>query len=44
MDLKFNTTVTKTLTIKVGKFWGLIGMFEEVTEKKLIGSVFLPPS
>ena len=42
MALKFYTTVAKELKLKVRKFWGLITMFVEVTEEKLVGSL-LPP-
>ena len=42
MDLKFSTSVTKRLKLKVRKFWGLISTFVEVTEKK-IGRGPFPP-
>ena len=36
MDLKFYTSVAKGLKLKVRKFLGLIPLFVEVTEEKLI--------
>ena len=33
--LKFYTSLLKGLKLKVGKFWGLIPMFVEVTGEKL---------
>ena len=41
MNLKFYTSVAKGLKLKVGKSWGLIPTFVEVTEGKLVGGV--PP-
>ena len=41
-NLKFYTSVTKGLKIKVRKFWVLIHMFVEVTGEKLVGGA--PPS
>ena len=35
--------MAKGLNLKVRKFWGLTPTFVEVTRKKLVGSVFLPP-
>ena len=43
-SLKFYTSVTKGLKLKVRTFCGLIPMFVEVTEEKLVGEDFLPPS
>ena len=43
-NLKFYTSVTKGLKLKVRKFWGLIRTFAEVTEEKLVGRPFCPPS
>ena len=42
MDLKFSTSVTKRLKLKVRKFWGLISTFVEVTEKKIGWGLFPP--
>ena len=43
-NLKFCTSVTKGLKIKVRKFWGLIHTFVEVTgEKLVVGPFCLPP-
>ena len=44
LNLKFYTSVTKRLKIKVRRFWGLIPMFVEVTGKKLVGNFFGSPS
>ena len=41
-NLRFYTSVEKGLKIKVGKFWGLIPSFVEVTGEKLVGGAFLP--
>ena len=41
--MKFYTSVAKGLKLKVRKFWGLIPMFVEVTEEKLVGGFFAPP-
>ena len=41
-NVKFCTSVTKGLKLKVRKFWGLIRTFVEVTGEKLVGRVFLP--
>ena len=42
--LKFYTSVTKGLKLKIRKFWGLISTFVEVIEGKLVvGSPPLPP-
>ena len=43
MALKFYISVAKGLKLKVRKFWGLIHMFVEVTEEKLVGGAFLVP-
>ena len=45
-DLKFYTSVTKGLKLKVRKFWGLIRKkwLAEVTEEKLVRRPFCPPS
>ena len=39
----FYTSVAKGLKLKVGKFWGLIPTFVEVTEEKLVGEALTPP-
>ena len=39
----FYTSVAKGLKPKVGKFWGLIPTFVEVTEEKLVGEDLNPP-
>ena len=39
--LNFYNSVAKGSKLKVGKFWGLIPTFEEVTREKLIGG-FVP--
>ena len=36
-NLKFYTSLSKELKLKVRKFWGLIPIFVEVTEEKLEG-------
>ena len=36
-NLKFYTSMAKRLKLKVRKFWGLIPIFVEVTEEKLVG-------
>ena len=43
MTLKFYTSVSKGLKLKVRKFWKLSATFIDVTGKKLVGEVFLPP-
>ena len=43
-NLKFYASVAKRLKLKVRKFWELILTFAEVTEEKLVGGGFLPPS
>ena len=46
-NLKFYTSVAKGLRIKVGKCWGLIRTFVEVTGEKMVrgvGETFCPPS
>ena len=40
MDLKFDTSVTKGLKVKVRNFGGLIPAFVEVTEENLIRGLF----
>ena len=42
-NLKFYTSVAKGLNLKVRKFCGLIPMFVEVIEEKLVGGLFAPP-
>ena len=42
-NLKFYTSLSKGLKLKVRKFWGLIPTFVEVTGEKLVGGAFLPP-
>ena len=42
--MKFYTSVAKGLKLKVRRFWGLIPMFVEVTEEKLVGGFFAPPT
>ena len=42
-NLKFYTSLSKGLKLKVRKFWGLIPTFVEVTGEKLVGEAFLPP-
>ena len=44
-NLKFYTSLSKELKLKVRKFWGLIPTFVEVTGKKLVevGLFALPP-
>ena len=39
-NLKFYTSVTKGLKLKVRRFGGLNSMFVEVTGKKLVGGLF----
>ena len=38
-NLKFYTSLSKGLKLKVRKFWGLILTFAEVTEEKLVGGL-----
>ena len=40
-NLKCCTSVAKWLKLKVRKCWGRIPTFEEVTEKKLVGGLFV---
>ena len=40
VNLKFYTSVAKGLKLKIGKFWGLVPTFVEVTGKKLVEGVF----
>ena len=42
-SLKFYTSVAKGLNLKVKKFCGVIPMFVEVTEEKLVGEPACPP-
>ena len=43
-NLRFYTSLSKGLKLKVGKFWGLILTFAEVTGEKLVGErPFCPP-
>ena len=42
-NLKFYTSLSKGLKLKVRKFWGLISTFGEVTGEKLVGEAFLAP-
>ena len=42
MALKFYSSVTKGLKLKVRKFCGLTIMFVEVTGEKVVGRVFAP--
>ena len=42
MTLKFNTSLSKGLKLKVRKFWELSPTFVEVTGKKLVGGLFVP--
>ena len=42
-NLKSYTSVAKGLKLKVGKFWGLISTFVEVTGEKLVRGP-LPPN
>ena len=39
-NLKFYTSVTKGLKLKVRRFGGLNSMFVEVTGEKLVGGLF----
>ena len=41
-NLKFYTSLSKGLNLKVRKFWGLIPTFVEVTGEKLVGRPFCP--
>ena len=43
MALKFYTSLTKGLKLKVRKFWELIPTFVEVTGEKLVGGSFCTP-
>ena len=43
MALKFYTSVAKKLKLKAKKNWGLVLTLAEVTEEKLVGSLFAPP-
>ena len=43
-NLKFYTSLSKGLRLKVRKILGLISTFVEVTGEKLIGGDFLPPT
>ena len=43
MNLKFYTSLSKGLKLKLKKFWGLILTFVKVTGENLVGGAFLPP-
>ena len=43
-NLKFSTSLSKGLKLKVRKFCGLIPTFAEVTGEKLVGAALSPPS
>ena len=43
-ELKFHTSLSKGLKIKVRQFWWLIPTFVEVTGEKLVGVGFFLPS
>ena len=43
MGLRFYTSVTKGLKLKVAKFWGLLPTIVEVAGKKLVKEAFLLP-
>ena len=43
MALKFYISMAKGLKLKLGKFYGLISAFVEVTGGKLVGGPFCPP-
>ena len=43
MALKFYISMAKGLKLKLGKFYGLISTFVEVTGGKLVGGPFCPP-
>ena len=40
VNLKFYTSVAKGLKLKIGKFWGLVPSFVEVTGEKLVEGAF----
>ena len=42
-NLKFYTSLSKGLKIKIWKFWGLLLTFVEVTGEKMVGGTFCPP-
>ena len=44
MNLTFYTSVAKGLRLKVRRFLGLVPMFVEITEEKLVQRAFLPPT
>ena len=43
-NLRFYTSLSKGLKLKVRKFWGLIPTFVEVTGEKPVGGIFASPS
>ena len=43
-NLKFYTSLSKGLKLKVRRFWGLTLAFVEVTGEKMVGGLFAPPS
>ena len=43
MNLKFYTSLSKGLKLKLKKFWGLILTFVKVKGENLVGGAFLPP-
>ena len=42
-NLKFDTSQSKGLKLKVRKFWSLVPTFVEVAGEKLVGGLFAPP-
>ena len=42
MNLKFYTSLSKGLKLRLKQFWGLILTFVEVTGENLVGGAFLP--
>ena len=44
MVLKFDTSKTKVLKLKVIKFWGINPMFLKLRGKNWYGELFHPPS
>ena len=42
-NLKFYTSLSKGLKLKLRKFWGVIPTFVEVAGETLVGGAFLPP-
>ena len=41
--MRFYSSLSKGLTLNVGKFWEIILTFVEVTGEKLVGRSFYPP-